>query len=91
MQIDKARHLKICEDLGKMKNEDSRGLKRRYKGMNFVPKFQDILYGSKHPKRRRNRRFGPKQHSHAPRHTFSCTQENGEALEIPTHAPDTWF
>jgi len=35
----KARHLKICEVLGKMKNEDSRGLKRRYRGRNFVLKF----------------------------------------------------
>jgi len=56
MQIGKARHLKICEDLGKMKNEYSRGLIRHYKGRNFVPKFQDILYESKHLKRQRNSR-----------------------------------
>jgi hypothetical protein len=28
---------------GKMKNEDSRGIKRLYNGRNSVPKFQDIL------------------------------------------------
>nr|ABN09045.1 hypothetical protein MtrDRAFT_AC172742g25v1 [Medicago truncatula] len=50
MHIGEARHLKICEVLGKMKNEDLNGLKRRYRGKNFIPKFQDILHGSKHPK-----------------------------------------
>jgi len=50
MQIDISRHLKIDEDFGKIKNEDSRGLKRLYIGRNFIPKSQDILYGSKHPK-----------------------------------------
>jgi len=40
-----------------MKNEDSRGLRRLYKGMNYVPKFQDILHRSKHLKRRRNMHF----------------------------------
>jgi len=39
----KARHLKIYVVLGKMKNEDSRGLRRLYIGRNSVPKFQDIL------------------------------------------------
>jgi len=51
MHISKARHLKICEDLRKMKNECSRGLKRRYVGRNFVPKFHDTLHRSKHLKR----------------------------------------
>jgi len=38
-------------------NEDSRGLGRHYKGRNFIPKSQDILYGRKHSKRRRNRQL----------------------------------
>jgi hypothetical protein len=37
--------------LAKMKNEDSRGLRRLYKGRNYVPKFQDILNISKHLKK----------------------------------------
>jgi len=56
MQIGKTRHLKISKDLEKMKNEDSRGLGRRYKMRKTIHKFQDILYESKHPKRRKNRR-----------------------------------
>jgi len=44
MQIGKARHRGIYVVLGKTKNEGSRGLKRLYKGRNFVPKFQDILH-----------------------------------------------
>jgi len=39
MHIGKTRHPKICEVLGKMKNEDSRGLIRLYKGRNYGPKF----------------------------------------------------
>jgi len=31
-------------------NKDSRGLRRLYRGRNFVPRSQDILYGSIHPK-----------------------------------------
>jgi hypothetical protein len=50
--------MKIGEDLGKIKNEDSKGLVRLYRGRNFVPKSQDILYGSKHPKGRKNREIG---------------------------------
>jgi len=50
MQIDKARHLKTCEEFGKIKNEDLRGLRRHYRGRNSIPRSQDILYGSKHPK-----------------------------------------
>jgi len=67
MHIDKARHLNIFAELGKMKNEDSRGLKICYRGRNYVPKFQDILHRSKHTKRQRNKRF---QH----RMSLSCTQ-----------------
>jgi len=37
MHIGKARHLKICEVLGKMKNEDSRGLRTRYTGRILFP------------------------------------------------------
>jgi len=51
MQIGKTKHLKTYEDFGKTMNEDSRGLGRHYKGRNYVPKSQDILYGNKHPKR----------------------------------------
>jgi len=43
-KLSKERHPKIYVDLGKMKNEDSRSLKRLYGGRNFVPKFQDILH-----------------------------------------------
>jgi hypothetical protein len=58
--------LKTCEDFAKTTNEDSRGLIRHYKGRNYVPKSQDILYGSKHPKRQRNRQLRVKLHTHAP-------------------------
>jgi len=34
-KIGKARHLKTCEDFGKIKNEDFRGLRRHYRG-NFL-------------------------------------------------------
>ena len=67
MNIGKARDPRICEDLGKMKNEDSRGLIRLYKGMYYVPKFQDILHRSKHLKIRRNKGF---QHQT----TLTCAQ-----------------
>jgi len=56
MQIRKARHLKICEDFGKMKIQDSRALKIRYTWRNCDLKFQDISYGIKHPKKTKNRR-----------------------------------
>jgi len=57
MQIGKARHSKIYVVLGKMKNEDSKGLIRLYKWRNFVPKFQDNLRRNKDLKRRRKRTF----------------------------------
>jgi len=50
--------------LRKTKNEYSRGLKRLYKGRNFVPKFQETLHRSKQLKRRRNRRFSTPKVSH---------------------------
>jgi len=40
----KARHPKIDVVLGRMKNEDLRGLRRLYRARNFVPKFEDILH-----------------------------------------------
>jgi len=45
--------MKIYVVLGKMENEDSKGFIRLYRGMNYVPKFQDILHWSKHRKRRK--------------------------------------
>jgi len=42
-QFRQTRHPKIYMGLGKMKNEDSRGIRRLYRGRNYVPKFQDIL------------------------------------------------
>jgi len=50
MQIDKARHLKTCEDLEKMKNEDPRGLLGHYRERNFIHMSQEILYENKTPK-----------------------------------------
>ncbi|AES97699.1 transmembrane protein, putative [Medicago truncatula] len=69
MHIGKAIHLKICEVHGKMKNEDSRGFRRRYIWRNYVPKFEHILHISKHLKRRRNIHFQHQRHSHAPKHS----------------------
>jgi len=51
----KARYPKIFVVIGKMKNEDSRGIRRLYRGRNFVPKFQYILLWRKHLKRRRKK------------------------------------
>jgi len=67
MQISKARHPKIYVVLGKMNNEDSRGIKRLHKEMNYVPNFQDILHRSKHLKRQREQTFQHNTHSQAPR------------------------
>ena len=67
MQIGKTRHLKTCEDFAKIKNEDPRGLRRHYRGRNFVLKSQDNLYRSKQPKGRRNKDLSLRAHSHAPR------------------------
>jgi len=57
MQIGKARHPKIYVVLGKTKIEDSRGLRRRYKGKNSILKFQDILHWRKHQNGRRKQAF----------------------------------
>jgi len=42
-KISTAKHLKTSEIFGKIPNEDSIGLRRHYKGRNFVPKSQNIL------------------------------------------------
>jgi hypothetical protein len=86
MHIGKARHPMICEVLGKMKNEYSRGLRRLYKGGNFVSKFQDILHRSKHIKRRRNKHFQHRMHSQAPR----CTEEGARHTWTSTKVPGAW-
>ena len=57
MQIGKTKLLKTCEDFGKTMNENSRDLRRHYKGRNFVLKSQDVLHGSKYSKRQRNKKF----------------------------------
>jgi len=67
MQIGKARHVKTCEDFGKIMNEHSRGLRYHYQKRNIVPKSQDILHGSKHPKGRRNEHLRTGKHTGAPR------------------------
>jgi len=72
--------------LGKMKNEDSRGLRRLYKGRNYVPKFQGNFHRSKHLKRRRNMHFGTwKSGTCAP----GWMQEPG-AWRYNAHAPGAW-
>jgi hypothetical protein len=58
----------ISEDFEKIQNEDSSGLRRRYRVRNFVPRSQDILYGSKHPKERKNRYLCIGTHSRLPEH-----------------------
>jgi len=59
-------HSKICEDFGKTRNEDSRGLVRLYSGRNCVSRYRGKLFGGKHLKRRKNVEFGPRTHNHAP-------------------------
>jgi len=59
--------MKFSEDFGKIKNEDLRGLKIRYRGRNNVHRSQDILYESKHPKGRRNIHLCTGTHSRVPR------------------------
>jgi len=48
--------------LGKTKHEDSRGLKRLYKGRNYVPKFQDSLTMKKTPQQTENTGKQKKMH-----------------------------
>jgi len=66
MHIGKVRHPKICEVLGKMKNEDSKGPIRLYKWTSFVHKFQIILHRNKHLKWRFQHRT-----------TLTCAQRTG--------------
>jgi len=75
-QISKARHLKLSEDFGKIMNKDLRGLQRHYRGRNSIHKYQDILYGSKHPKRRRNKCLRPRNYVWAPR-VWSMRPDHG--------------
>ena len=82
VQIGKARHMKTCEDFGKIMNADSRSLKRHYKERNYVSMSPDILYRCKHPKWQRNRHLCTELHSHAPR-AWSMHPEHG-------HAPQAW-
>ena len=73
--------------LGRWKNEDPRGLIRRYIWRNFVHKFQNILYWSKHPKRQRNRCSRAQT-------TLTCVRRmhlDAWHLKLQTHAPDTRF
>jgi len=63
----KNKNLKICEDFGKIKKEDSKGLRRLYRGRNSVPRSRGKLFGRKHLKRQKNKEFGPGTHNHAPR------------------------
>jgi len=90
MQIGKVRHLKTCEDFGKIINEDSRGLRRHYKGRNYVLRSQDILYGSKHPKKQRNMHLYTGLHSHAPR-AWTIRPKHGHAPQAYLRRPKGAF
>jgi hypothetical protein len=57
MQIGNAKTSEDYVVLGKMKNEDSRGLRRFYEWRNSVPKFHDNLDRSKHLNMGRNMHF----------------------------------
>jgi len=50
-----------------IENEDSRGLKRLYRWINFVTLSLDILYGSKHPQGHKNGDLCTRTHSQVPR------------------------
>ena len=60
-------HLKNCEDFGKTKNEDSRGLRRLYNERNFVPKFQGKLFENEDIKTTKIEETGTNRGCHAPR------------------------
>jgi len=74
MKIGKLRHLKISEAFEKIKNENSRGLGRCYKRRKYVLRSQDILYGGKHPKGRKNGDLCIRTHSQAPRALLNAVQ-----------------
>ena len=79
-------HPKICEDFGKIKNEDSRSLKRLYRGRNSVPKSRGKLFRGKHLKRRKNGEFGPGTHTHPPRacHAPTTSKMRGAKAFFPS-------
>jgi len=66
MQIGKSITSKNCEDFGKTKNEDSRGLGRLYCGRNFVPKFRGNLFEYKNLKTTKIEEIEPEKLNHAP-------------------------
>jgi len=59
--------MKICENFGKTKNEDSRGIKRLYNGRNSVPKFRGKLFEDEDLKRRKIGETRPMKQYHVPR------------------------
>jgi len=85
MQICKTKTSEDYVVLGKTKNKDSRGLKRHYKGGNFVTKFQDNLHWSKHRERRWNRCFGARKAEPFALGMISCAWSN------QAHAPSAWL
>jgi len=74
--------MKTSEVFGKIMNEDSTGLERHYKGRNSIPKSQDILYVSKHPKRRWNKHLHVEKYIGAPE-AWSILPKHG-------HMPQVW-
>jgi len=59
-------HLKNCQDFGKTRNEDSRGLIRLYIGKNVVPKFREKLLEDEDLKTTKIRETGPRKQYYAP-------------------------
>ena len=78
-------HLKICEDFGKTKNKDSRGIRRLYSGRNSVTRSQGKLFEEKHLKRWKNRETRPGHQYHAPRALWQQAIRLGHS-----HAPRAW-
>jgi len=58
MQIGKSRTTEDCQDFGNTKNEDSRGLRRHYKGRNSVSKFRGKLFEDENLKTMKIEEFG---------------------------------
>jgi hypothetical protein len=71
MQIGKAKTSEYYVVLEKMKNDDSRGLRRLYEG-NSDNKFQDNLHRRKRWKRQRNMHFGAMKLKHVPQRLILC-------------------
>lgn len=78
---------RFVRTLGRWKNEDSRSLIIIYKERNYVPKFQDILCGRKHPKRQKSKFHGQNNTlMHAPstsQGTWGRRLSNGSRLLAP--------